>query len=141
MEQKTFEELGLGIYKERARAFIKVQEGCNQFCSYCIIPYARGPIRSRSEENVIQEVKKLVDSGYREIVLTGIHIGSYGMDTKTTSLIELIKKVHEVDGIERIRLGSIEPNLISEDFIKTVKNLKKCVLTTIFLFKVAVTKH
>ena len=125
MEQKTFEELGLGIYKERARAFIKVQEGCNQFCSYCIIPYARGPIRSRSEENVIQEVKKLVDSGYREIVLTGIHIGSYGMDTKTTSLIELIKKVHEVDGIERIRLGSIEPNLISEDFIKTVKNLKK----------------
>jgi threonylcarbamoyladenosine tRNA methylthiotransferase MtaB len=125
MEQRTFEELGLGIYKERARAIIKIQEGCNQFCSYCIIPYARGPIRSRSEENVIQEVKKLVDSGYREIVLTGIHIGSYGKDTKTTSLIELIKKVHEVDGIERIRLGSIEPNLISEDFIKIVKNLKK----------------
>lgn len=92
MKQKTFEELGFGIYKERARAFIKVQEGCNQFCSYCIIPYARGPIRSRSEENVIEEVKKLVDSGYKEIVLTGIHIGSYGKDTNTTSLIELIKK-------------------------------------------------
>lgn len=125
MEQKTFEELGFGIYKERARAIIKIQEGCNQFCSYCIIPYARGPIRSRDEENVILEVKKLVQAGYREVVLTGIHIGSYGKDTKTTSLIELIKKVHEIDGIERIRLGSVEPNLISEDFIKTVKYLKK----------------
>lgn len=125
MKQKTFEELGFGIYKERARAFIKVQEGCNQFCSYCIIPYARGPIRSRSEENVIEEVKKLVDSGYKEIVLTGIHIGSYGKDTNTTSLIELIKKVHEIDGIERIRLGSIEPNYISNEFVKTIKHLKK----------------
>ena len=76
MEQKTFEELGLGMYKERARAFIKVQEGCNQFCSYWHYSLCRVLIRSRSEENVIQEVKKLVDSGYREIVLTGIHIGS-----------------------------------------------------------------
>ncbi|MDQ2087289.1 tRNA (N(6)-L-threonylcarbamoyladenosine(37)-C(2))-methylthiotransferase MtaB [Herbivorax sp. ANBcel31] len=125
MNERSFEEFGSGIYKERTRAFIKIQEGCNQFCSYCIIPYARGPIRSRSEKNVVEEVKKLLNFGYREIVLTGIHIGSYGKDKKTTSLIELIKKVHEIDGIERIRLGSIEPNLISEDFVNTIKNLKK----------------
>lgn len=125
MEEKTFEELGLGVYKERTRAFIKIQEGCNQFCSYCIIPYARGPIRSRNEENIIEEVKRLVDSGYREIVLTGIHIGSYGKDKKKTSLIELIEKAHQIDGIERIRLGSVEPNLISEEFIKTIKDFKK----------------
>ncbi|MFZ5987704.1 MAG: tRNA (N(6)-L-threonylcarbamoyladenosine(37)-C(2))-methylthiotransferase MtaB [Bacillota bacterium] len=125
MKTKEFEELGVDIYKERTRAFLKIQEGCNQFCSYCIIPYARGPIRSREEEKVIEEVVKLSKGGYREIVLTGIHVASYGKDIKTTSLIDIIKKVHQIEGIERIRLGSIEPTTINEDFIETVRSLKK----------------
>lgn len=140
MKQKTFEELGFGIYKERARAFIKVQEGCNQFCSYCIIPYARGPIRSRSEENVIKEVKTCrlrlqgnsADGNTYWILWEGhkYHIINWAN-----------KKVHEIDGIERIRLGSIEPNYISNEFVKTIKHLKKCVLTTIFPCKAVVMKH
>lgn len=125
MKTREFEELGVEVYKERTRAFIKIQEGCNQFCSYCIIPYARGPIRSRPVEYVLDEVKKLVLNGYKEIVLTGIHIASYGKDIKTTSLLDIIKKVHEIDGVERIRLGSIEPTIITHDFVNEISKLKK----------------
>ncbi|GAE88169.1 tRNA (N(6)-L-threonylcarbamoyladenosine(37)-C(2))-methylthiotransferase MtaB [Acetivibrio straminisolvens] len=125
MKTREFEELGVDVYKERTRAFIKIQEGCSQFCTYCIIPYARGPVRSRSEENILKEVAGLAQSGYKEIVLTGIHVASYGKDIKTTSLVDIIRKVHEIDGIERIRLGSIEPTTVTEDFVEAVKGLHK----------------
>ena len=125
MKTREFEELGVEVYKERTRAFIKIQEGCSQFCSYCIIPYARGPIRSRPVGYVLDEVKKLVLNGYKEIVLTGIHIASYGKDIKNTSLLDIIKKVHEIDGVERIRLGSIEPTIITHDFVNEISKLKK----------------
>jgi threonylcarbamoyladenosine tRNA methylthiotransferase MtaB len=125
MKTRDFEELGVDVYKERTRAFIKIQEGCSQYCSYCIIPYARGPIRSRNKENILTEVRKLSQNGYKEIVLTGIHIASYGKDIKTTSLIDIINSVHEIEGVERIRLGSIEPSTITESFINAVKDLKK----------------
>ncbi|HHV29209.1 tRNA (N(6)-L-threonylcarbamoyladenosine(37)-C(2))-methylthiotransferase MtaB [Acetivibrio mesophilus] len=125
MKTREFEELGVDVYKERTRAFIKIQEGCNQFCTYCIIPYARGPVRSRSEENILKEVAGLAQSGYKEIVLTGIHVASYGKDIKTTSLVEIMKKVHEVEGIERIRLGSIEPTTVTEEFVEAIKGMEK----------------
>ena len=125
MKTREFEELGLEVYKERTRAFIKIQEGCSQFCSYCIIPYARGPIRSRPVEYVLSEVNKLALNGYKEIVLTGIHIASYGKDIKNTSLMDIIKKVHEIEGVERIRLGSIEPTTITPEFVSEISNLVK----------------
>jgi len=125
MKTREFEELGVEVYKERTRAYIKIQEGCNQFCSYCIIPYARGPIRSRSVEYILNEVGKLALNGYKEIVLTGIHIASYGKDIKNTSLLDIIKKVHEIDGVERIRLGSIEPTTITHEFVNDIKKLDK----------------
>lgn len=125
MRTREFEELGVDVYKERTRAFIKIQEGCSQFCTYCIIPYARGPVRSRSEENILKEITGLARSGYKEIVLTGIHVASYGKDIKTTSLIDIIRKVHEVEGIERIRLGSIEPTTVTEDFVEAIKEMEK----------------
>ncbi|NLL07314.1 MAG: tRNA (N(6)-L-threonylcarbamoyladenosine(37)-C(2))-methylthiotransferase MtaB [Clostridiaceae bacterium] len=125
MKTREFEELGVEVYKERTRAFIKIQDGCSQFCSYCIIPYARGPIRSRPAEYVLDEVKKLVLNGYKEIVLTGIHIASYGKDIKNTSLLDIIKNVHEIEGVERIRLGSIEPTIITRDFVNEISKLDK----------------
>lgn len=125
MQTREFEELRIDSYKERTRAFLKIQEGCSQFCTYCIIPYARGPIRSRYPEDVMNEVKKLAGSGFKEVVLTGIHVASYGKDLKTTSLIDIIRKVHEVDGIERIRLGSIEPTTITHEFVDMAKSLDK----------------
>lgn len=125
MAVRDFEELKIETYKERTRAFIKIQEGCSQFCSYCIIPYARGPIRSRSENDILKEVERLTASDFKEIVLTGIHIASYGRDLKDTSLLELLKKVHQVDGIERIRIGSIEPRIITTEFVNTIARLPK----------------
>jgi len=125
MKTREFEELGVNVYKERTRAFIKIQEGCNQFCTYCIIPYARGPVRSRSEENILKEVSGLAHSGYKEVVLTGIHVASYGKDIKNTSLIDIIRKVHEIEVIERIRLGSIEPTTVTEEFVRAIKGMEK----------------
>jgi len=125
MDVRDFEELEIETYHERTRAFIKIQEGCNQFCSYCIIPYARGPVRSRSESNILKEIERLAAAEFKEIVLTGIHIASYGKDLKNTSLLELLKKVHEVKGIERIRLGSIEPRIITNEFVDTIAKLPK----------------
>lgn len=125
MDAREFEELNLEAYKGRTRAFLKIQEGCSQYCTYCIIPYARGPIRSRPPEDVIEEVKMLSSAGFKEVVLTGIHVASYGKDIKNTSLIDIMKKVHAVQGIERIRLGSIEPTTINDDFIEAARQLPK----------------
>ena len=112
---QAFEELTLDHAAEHTRAFIKVQDGCNQFCSYCIIPYARGRVRSRNVQNVLEEVKRLAASGYQEVVLTGIHLSSYGIDCGE-SLLHLIQMVHQVEGIRRIRLGSLEPRIVTETF-------------------------
>ena len=125
MKNRSFEDLRIEKYKGRTRAIMKVQEGCNQFCSYCIIPYARGPIRSRPAEEVISEVHKLVEAGFREVVLTGIHIASYGVDLGQIRLPDLIRMVHDVDGIERIRLGSLEPTMITEEFVAEAAGLEK----------------
>ena len=122
--KQEFEELFLSKTAEHTRAFIKVQDGCNQFCSYCIIPYARGRVRSRSIESVLAEVNRLAQNGFKEIVLTGIHLSSYGVDCDD-NLLHLIREVHKVDGIERIRLGSFEPRLITEEFASELSKLKK----------------
>lgn len=121
-----FEELFIDQTKEHTRAFIKVQDGCNQFCSYCIIPYARGRVRSRKFENVIAEVERLAANGFKEVVLTGIHLSSYGVDfEEDTGLLELIQAVNAVKGIERIRLGSLEPKIVTEHFASELSKLDK----------------
>lgn len=126
-----YENLNLSRTGEHTRAYIKVQDGCNQFCSYCIIPFARGRVRSRALEDVVQEVTTLSGNGYKEVVLTGIHLSSYGVDfeeqeaRKKTDLLTLILAVHEIPGIERIRLGSLEPRIITEEFAKTIAGLPK----------------
>ena len=121
-----FEELFIDQTKEHTRAFIKVQDGCNQFCSYCIIPYARGRVRSRRFENVIAEVERLAANGFKEVVLTGIHLSSYGVDfEEAAGLLELIQAVNAVKGIERIRLGSLEPKIVTEHFASELSKLDK----------------
>ena len=119
-----FEDLSVTTYSDRTRAFIKVQEGCNQFCSYCIIPYARGPIRSRDMHEVLAEAKSLIECGYKEIVLVGIHIASYGLDKKNYDLADLINKVGAIEGLDRLRLSSIEPMTLNAEFIKKIKDCK-----------------
>ena len=119
-----YEELHLARTAEHTRAYVKVQDGCNQFCTYCIIPYVRGRVRSRSKDSVLEEIQRLADNGYKEVVLTGIHLSSYGMDTDD-SLLNLILSVHEIPGIQRIRLGSLEPRIITEEFAKTLAALPK----------------
>ena len=121
---REYEDLHLSRTAEHTRAYIKVQDGCNQFCSYCIIPYARGRVRSRSMESVREEVETLARNGYQEVVLTGIHLSSYGIDTGT-DLLSLIRTVHEVAGIKRIRLGSLEPRIITEEFAEAIAGLPK----------------
>ena len=121
---KEYEELSLSRTAEHTRAYIKVQDGCNQFCSYCIIPYARGRVRSRSKDHVLEEVQALAVAGYQEVVLTGIHLSSYGIDNGE-DLLSLILAVHEVEGIRRIRLGSLEPRIITEEFVRTISGLPK----------------
>lgn len=123
-EKQEYEELFLTRTAEHTRAFIKVQDGCNQFCSYCIIPFARGRVRSRNAEDVLAEIRRLAENGYKEVVLTGIHLSSYGVDTGD-SLRHLIELVHEVEGIERIRLGSLEPRIVTEEFAKSLSQLPK----------------
>ncbi len=121
---KEFETLTVSRTQEHTRAYLKVQDGCNQFCSYCIIPYARGRVRSRTLADVEREARTLAENGCRELVLTGIHLSSYGCDHDTT-LLELICAVHEIDGIERIRLGSLEPGIITEEFAEALSRLPK----------------
>ena len=121
---KEYEELRLERTAEHTRAYVKVQDGCNQFCSYCIIPYVRGRVRSRSRKDVAEEVERLSSNGYKEIVLTGIHLSSYGIDTGG-SLQELICAIQENPGIRRIRLGSLEPRIVTEEFVRTLAGLSK----------------
>ena len=126
MHQNEFVDFGTTVHMDKTRAVIKVQDGCDRFCSYCIIPYARGKVRSRKLESVTEEVKELAKRGVKEIVVTGIHVASYGKDFKENiGLIDLLEKLNTIDGIERIRLGSLEPMIITEDFLKRLKNLGK----------------
>jgi len=148
-KERAYEELPIETVTERTRAYIKIEDGCNQFCSYCIIPYVRGRVRSRGEADILAEIKRLAEAGYREVVLTGIHLSSYGLDTgdikekedssefdktlsgekgkvgKVLPLLSLIKKVQEMEGIERIRLGSLEPRIMTEAFVKELSGLSK----------------
>lgn len=123
---KDFEPLEITENSEKTRSYIKVQEGCNQFCTYCIIPYARGPITSRDMNSVISEASVLSENGYKEVVLTGIHVASYGLDHgKSEALIELIEEVDKIPGIERIRMSSLEPNIITRPFMERISKLEK----------------
>ena len=126
MRNHVFEDLSINSYTDRTRAFIKIQEGCSQFCSYCIIPYARGPIRSRTMSDVIAEAERIASNGFTEIVLAGIHIASYGLDIKDeTSLSSLLNEINKIDGIQRIRLSSIEPMMLNADFIHQISSCTK----------------
>lgn len=127
-QTKEYESLAISRTAEHVRAYMKVQDGCNQFCTYCIIPYARGRVRSRALENVLEEARTLAEKGYQEVVLTGIHLSSYGVDfpeEKKANLLTLIEAVHEIEGIKRIRLGSLEPGIITEEFVKRIAELPK----------------
>ena len=124
--EANFEDFGTVTYTEKTRAVIKVQDGCDRFCSYCIIPFARGKIRSRKPENVIDEIKEIAKNGIKEVVITGIHVASYGRDFESDyRLIDLLEEINKIDGIERIRLGSIEPLLITEEFMNRFIKLEK----------------
>ena len=124
--KKEFEDMGQITYTEKTRAVIKVQDGCNQFCSYCIIPYARGRVRSRKMDSIIQEITQIAQKGIKEVVITGIHVASYGRDFENENgLIELLEKINEIDGIHRIRLGSLEPKIITEEFMQRLIKLEK----------------
>ena len=127
MYKLDYVELGTTTYTEKTRAVIKVQDGCDRFCSYCLIPYARGHIRSRKIENVIEEIKKVVEEGINEVVITGIHIASYGRDfkDKNIGLIDLLEEINKIQGLHRIRLGSIEPTIITDEFVERLSKLDK----------------
>lgn len=127
-QTKEYEDLKIHSTAEHVRAYIKVQDGCNQFCTYCIIPYARGRVRSRRLEHILKEVRELAEKGYKEVVLTGIHLSSYGVDLageEKADLLDLIREVHKVEGIKRIRLGSLEPGIITEEFAEGISSLEK----------------
>ncbi len=125
MKIRDFEELEISEVRDRARALVKIQDGCDRFCSYCIIPFTRGPIRSRKLENIIEEVKRIVENGYKEVVLTGIHVASYGKDTGGISLIDVIEGIAKIDGLERIRTSSVEPLIITEEFVKRLGKIEE----------------
>ncbi len=126
-DQKEFVDFGTTTYTEKTRAVIKVQDGCNNFCTYCIIPYAKGRVRSRNLQNIIEEIKSIVKKGIQEVVITGIHIASYGVDFADTNigLIDLLEEINKIEGLKRIRLGSLEPNIITEEFVERLKELDK----------------
>ena len=124
--QKEFKDMGQITYTEKTRAVVKVQDGCNQFCSYCIIPFARGRVRSRKQESVIKEIEQIAQKGIKEVVITGIHVASYGKDFgDDNGLIELLEKINEIEGITRIRLGSLEPKIMTEQFVERLSKLEK----------------
>ncbi|MBR2477027.1 MAG: tRNA (N(6)-L-threonylcarbamoyladenosine(37)-C(2))-methylthiotransferase MtaB [Clostridia bacterium] len=127
MKSRVFEDMKISSFSEKTRAFVKIEDGCNSFCTYCIIPYARGPVRSRDLDDIISEVKGLAENGFSEVVLTGIHIASYGLDIKDKDITlgDVIAAIHEIDGIRRIRLGSIEPRILTEDFVKRLSEMPK----------------
>ncbi len=126
-KQKEFVDFGTITYTEKTRAVIKVQDGCNNFCSYCIIPYAKGRVRSRDLESIVSEIKSIVKKGLQEVVITGIHIASYGIDFKDSNirLIDLLEEINKIEGLKRIRLGSLEPNIITDEFVKRLKKVDK----------------
>ena len=121
---REYEALHINKIADHTRAFIKIQDGCNQFCSYCIIPYTRGRVRSRKPEEIMEEIKGLVDRGYREVVLTGIHLSSYGLDLDGITLLDLMVKIDKIPGLERLRLGSLEPRIVTEEFTRTLAGLR-----------------
>jgi len=125
-QKEEYGEFGTVTYSENTRAVIKVEDGCDRFCSYCLIPYARGRVRSRKPENVLKEVRELAEKGFKEVVVTGIHVASYGKDFQNGyQLIDLLEEINAIQGIERVRLGSIEPLLISEEFMERFSKLDK----------------
>ena len=121
---REYEALHINKIADHTRAFIKIQDGCNQFCSYCIIPYTRGRVRSRKPEEIMEEIKGLVDKGYREVVLTGIHLSSYGLDLDGITLLDLMVKIDKIQGLERLRLGSLEPRIVTEEFTRKLAGLR-----------------
>ncbi len=126
LKSKEYIDFGQVVFTEKTRAVVKVQDGCDRYCSYCIIPYARGRVRSRKPDSIVEEIKQIVRQGIKEVVITGIHIASYGKDFKTEyALIDLLEEINKVEGLKRIRLGSIEPLLIDEEFISRLKKLDK----------------
>ncbi|MDI3534433.1 MAG: threonylcarbamoyladenosine tRNA methylthiotransferase MtaB [Thermosediminibacterales bacterium] len=127
MKAREFEEIFEYTYKEKTRAFLKIQEGCNQFCTYCIIPYARGPIRSRRPENVFREAENLAKQGFKEVVITGVHLGAYGKELKdeNVDIGDIVEEISKIEGIERIRISSIEPMEITDDLIERLAGIKK----------------
>jgi threonylcarbamoyladenosine tRNA methylthiotransferase MtaB len=126
LKNNVFEDLKIEEYQDKTRAFLKIQDGCNRFCSYCLIPYARGAVCSKEAETVLEEVKELARNGFKEIILSGIHIASYGVDLKSgTTLVDVMEEIEKVDGIERIRIGSIDPTFFTEGIINRIKNLSK----------------
>ena len=125
MKVREFENMAIGRYEERTRAFIKIEDGCDRYCSYCMIPFARGPVRSRPLEEVVEEAERLVCHGYKEIILTGIHVASYGKDLKGVTLLDAIRAVHQIDGVERLRLGSVEPVFFTDEVIRALSELPK----------------
>lgn len=125
MSIKEFEELEIDEYQDRTRAFLKIQDGCNRYCSYCLIPYARGPVRSRNPENIINEVKKLASNGFKEIILSGIHVASYGKDLDNVNLEQIVESINKISGIERIRIGSVDPMFFTDYTIERLSNLQK----------------
>ena len=125
MDVEEFEELQISSMGEHTRVYLKIQEGCNNYCTYCIIPYVRGKIRSRKLENVVQEAQRLVEAGFKEIILTGIHVLAYGKDLGNVTLLDAIKRVHDLEGVERIRLSSIEPVVLTDEFLDAIATLPK----------------
>lgn len=126
LKNKEFEELSIEEYQDKTRAFLKIQDGCNRFCSYCLIPFARGAVCSKDPEKIISEVKELAKNGFKEIILSGVHTASYGVDLEGNwSLVKVLEEIHEVEGIERIRIGSIDPTFFSEGVIEKIVGLKK----------------
>lgn len=127
MKVKAFEEIEINKTNGKTRAFMKIQDGCDRYCSYCIIPYARGRVRSRDLESIVKEVENLASNGYKEVVLTGIHVASYGKDTKDSDikLLDVIKQINDIEGIERIRLSSVEPILFTDEFVEAVSTMDK----------------
>ena len=125
MKKREYEDMWVSSYSSKTRAFVKIEDGCTEFCTYCIIPYARGPVRSRSIDSIVREVTALSENGFSEIVLTGIHLASYGKDNKEFTLLDVIKEVSKVAGIKRVRLGSIEPRILTEEFIREIAGIEK----------------
>ena len=124
MSVREFEEMEVDEYHDKTRAFLKIQDGCDRYCSYCLIPYARGPVRSRPIENIESEVKNLVSNGFKEVILSGIHISSYGKDLRSYNLVDAIEIISKIEGIERIRIGSIEPMFFTEGVLDRLKAVK-----------------